>query len=386
MGVYIPPPNESDDSKDSKNKNKNNTKNNNDNNNITKPTSSSSSPPGSTTIVIPNPAGLIPHNPSIGLFWGPLTPAADNLPAFYGAIGLQFLLGLGCLRYTRQILFRPSQRILSSPSSSNSRFVRGSILKALAPALGGIITIFGSGLELARLTLPYDPWYEEAKYYRRLATKNGDVPSSWFGAYKYYKPMDLNTWIDRTGSWIKNIDGQLDDDDKESNDIFHNGGGMSPANESQRKAQSASSRLIAKLNKDDRYLEIYQKLINTNNKRFVSLLDHELKSINELNKAERLDLILEGKSPLVNPNYTKAHIQLGKFSIESDDDFDRAWINFEPWDELKLETEYEIRLIPHWDKYNGSSTVVESQTLNDNDDNVGNDNQSNTEVDNSILT
>ena len=85
MGVYIPPPNDKDDG-DKRNR-------------IPTPTPtnqpSSSSPSGSTTIYIPNPASLIPRNPKVGLIWGPLTPASDNLPALYSMIGLQFVIGCG---------------------------------------------------------------------------------------------------------------------------------------------------------------------------------------------------------------------------------------------------------------------------------------------------
>ena len=73
MGVYIPPPNDKDDGDKKKQDTNSNT------NQPTPP--SSSSPSGSTTIYNPNPASLIPRNPKVGLIWGPLTPASDNLPA-----------------------------------------------------------------------------------------------------------------------------------------------------------------------------------------------------------------------------------------------------------------------------------------------------------------
>ena len=68
-------------------------------------------------------------------------------------------------------------------------------------------------IELCRVTLPYDPWYDEAQHYRRMAVKNGDKPSSWFGAYRYYKPMDFKTWIDKVGDWIENVEKEIKIDD-----------------------------------------------------------------------------------------------------------------------------------------------------------------------------
>ncbi|KAK6198177.1 uncharacterized protein RJT21DRAFT_123041 [Scheffersomyces amazonensis] len=328
MGAYIPPPNDRDDS----NKDKDKDSNKNNKSEVTKVTPSSASSAGSTTITIPNPANLIPHNPSIGLFFGPFTPASDNLPALYGMVGLQFLIGVGCFRHARSIIRNRNLIPQGRP--------RSSIFKALIPILGGIVTVFGSGLELARLALPYDPWYEEAKYYRKLATKLGDPPNPWFGAYKLYRPMDLSSWIDRTGRWIKSAD---EDESSRSHNSFVFTSGIGPDGKviqvNDPKAQQIQRQ---------KYVSIYNELHSLNENRFKYLLEYDLKDVYDLNKAERIDLILEGKSPYVNPQYTKASIQLGNFSIESDEQFERAWLNFEPWEELKQETEYDIRIITHW--------------------------------------
>ena len=34
--------------------------------------------------------------------------------------------------------------------------------------------------------------------------------------------------------------------------------------------------------------------------------------------------------------------------METDDEFELVWANFEPWDELRQETDYDVRLIPRW--------------------------------------
>ncbi|ODV77091.1 i-AAA protease complex subunit Mgr1 [Suhomyces tanzawaensis NRRL Y-17324] len=315
MGVYIPPPNDDDNDKQPSG-------------------SGSGSSSSGTTIVIPNPASWIPRNPSVGLMWGPLTPASDNLPALYFMIGLQVVLGMVCMRKARH-MWRP---VLHRPGYPQQLAPKRSLWKALVPGIAGTAAIFGAGLEITRMTLPYDPWYDEAKYYRKLASKNGDKPSLWFGAYKYYRPMDMNTWTDKVGAWIESVEKEMVAD--------------AAASSSEPLARASSDHkhgsMLAQLNRNGKYTELYARLAGENKKRQQTLLEGELKEVNELNKAGRIDLILEGKSPYVNPYYNKPHIQLGHHTIDSDDDFEMVWLNFEPWDELKLETDYDIRLIPRW--------------------------------------
>ncbi|CAN3364447.1 mitochondrial inner membrane i-AAA protease complex subunit Mgr1p [Diutina catenulata] len=264
----------------------------------------------------------IPRNPSVGLVWGPLVPASDNRPALWTAIGVQLFIGVWSFSKARQIVRQARYFGRSAASAA---------LKSAVPVLGGSVLVFGSGLEIARLCLPYDPWYDEARHWRRVATKNGVTPSWWWGAYGQYQPMPFKQWSELVNAWLKRQEAAIDD-------------GSHPG----LKGPLANSPILATLNKNAKYLEVYTKLRESNIARTKALLDGELKDVNELNKAERIDLILEGKSPFVNPNYTKSHIQLGTFSIESDDEFDVAWQNFNPWDELKMETDYDIRLVPRW--------------------------------------
>ena len=51
---------------------------------------------------------------------------------------------------------------------------------------------------------------------------------------------------------------------------------------------------------------------------------------------------------MVNESFFNSSITLGSHTIDNDDDFEMVWLNFEPWDELKLETDYDIRLIPRY--------------------------------------
>ncbi|KAI5951507.1 MGR1 [Candida jiufengensis] len=342
MGVYIPPPNDNDNNKSNNKKNNDfttNTSNNKPTNPITNPSSSSDS--DTTTIIIPNPASLIPKNPSIGLIWGPFTPSSDNRPALATMIGLQFLLGIGCFRFARNQLRRHPIIIPNQPP----KYMRnGSMWKSIIAIGIGATIIFGSGLEISRMILPYDPWFEEAKHYRKMAIKNGDKPSFWFGAYKYYRPMELKSWTDKLGTWFDNASKEIDNDTEQFGNL--------PIELSQQQQpqipKTATNNILYKLNKKGNYNEIYKQLKEANNKRINHILKNELKDVNELNKAERLDLILEGKSDLVNEDFTKPSIQLGTHTMDNDDDFDMVWLNFEPWDELKLETDYDIRLIPRY--------------------------------------
>ncbi|MCP8716905.1 MAG: hypothetical protein M5E90_05735 [Asgard group archaeon] len=360
---YIPPPND----KDEANK-KNQDNSNNSNTSSSSSSSSSSSTPGSTTIIIPNPATLIPHNPKIGLIWGPLTPASDNLPALYSMIGLQFILGCGFFKHARTLSRLRPMGGFQLPNSPPKLVRTGSISRILLSVITGLILSFGSGLELCRITLPYDPWFEESQHYRRMAIKNGDKPSLWFGAYQYYKPMDFKTWINKVEDWIKNVEKEIEIEDsnnfanlsvelgKNINVLNTTGINTTGTNQIQ------TGGVLHKLNNKGKYLEIYHRLRDNNKTRWNELLQGDLKDVDELNKAQRLDDIMEGKTNLINPNFNKSSIILGNHRMDDDDQFEMVWLNFEPWDELKLDTEYDIRLIP--------STATEIVAEEDQDDDV----------------
>ncbi|EMG51028.1 MGR1 Mitochondrial inner membrane i-AAA protease complex subunit MGR1 [Candida maltosa Xu316] len=339
MGVYIPPPNDKDEG-DKKNVSKNS------NSNSSSSSSSSSSSPGSTTIMIPNPAGLIPHNPKVGLIWGPLTPASDNRPALFSMIGLQFIIGCGFFKHARTLSRLRPMGGYQVPNVAPKMVRTGSMWRIVLSALAGTALSFGSGLELCRVTLPYDPWYEEAKHYRRMAIKNGDKPSSWFGAYNYYRPMDFNAWSDKVEDWIKNVEREISSDDPDNFANLSVELGKSSNVINVHRQQQQGGGVLSKLNNKGKYLEIYNRLTENNDRRWKELLDTDLRDVDEINKGERLDLILEGKSDLVNPNFTKSALILGNHTIDDDDKFEMVWLNFEPWDELKIDTEYDIRLIP----------------------------------------
>lgn len=261
----------------------------------------------------------IPHNPLVGLMWGPFTPALDNRVALALATGIQLFLGVWLFSKAR-LIYRNLRLYHLSRAKS--------LFRCSVPALAGTVLVFGLGLEIARMVLPYDPWYDEAKHWRKVSTRHGHQPLWWFGAYDLYTPMAFPQWSEMVNQWLKA---------KESE-------GVQPPVKS-----PFNLKIIQGLNRNGHYTELYTTIRDANEKRFTELLTGELASVDELNKMERVDLILEGKLPFVNPNYTKPHIQLGSFSIELDEEFEVAWHNFNPWDELKMETEFDIRLIPHSD-------------------------------------
>lgn len=289
---------------------------------------------GGNTITIPNPASLIPQNPSLGLkLWGPLVPASDNLPALYFLSFVQ--IGMGLLSFNKMRYLRRSN--LAKFHIENTWQKRST--KWIC-ALGGSYLVYQAGIELSRLAMPYDPWYDEAKFYRKLAIKNGDNPSWWFGATGYYKPMNYKEWYQKIEKWINNqiniLDAEKESEVKDSS---------SPKNRS----KDLHSPLLSSLARKGKYSEIHQSLQEANLKRYRTLLEQNLSDVNELNKAERLDMIMEGKSSVkYNEEYLKPHIQLGNHKIDTDEEFEMVWLNFEPWDELKLETDYDIRLVPRW--------------------------------------
>lgn len=274
-------------------------------------------------------------NPSLALFWGPLMPAADNLPATYTMVGLQLLLGTMCLRRARH-LFRGTMMTKSGLSQ-----VPRKRLRSVLPALGGSLLVFGSGLELARCCMPYDPWYDEAKQYRRIAIREGRKPSAWFGALDSYLPMLRQEWLDKLGDYVLKAEQRLA------------GAGFlkdSPPLD--------IPRLGVALGKKQKFLEIHALLAETSKKRRHELLENDLKDVTELNRVSRIDAVLDGTSQLINRDYTKPRITLGKQSIESNLDFDYAWLSFDPWQELKDEVSYEIRLIPQLSQLNPIPTLT----------------------------
>lgn len=305
MGVYIPPPR----GEDSSNTNAVNSGSDSSN-------SSNSSSESDTTIII-----KIPNNPSLGLFSGPFTPAADNLPALYGVTGLQLLVGLWCFKKARRII-RPIPVPVPGPlPHSMIPNKRGSWFEAAIPTVIGTILITGAGLEIGRFTLSYDPWYEEAKYYRKLAIKNGIKVSSWFGAYKYYNPIDTNTWSDKVIDHLKMVNEKMENNKLNKTKI--------------------KPSILLQLNKKAKYFEIYKKIHESNKARYADLLNNDLANVSESNKNDR-----KLSEADLNSDIDRLQLHLEGPSFESDKQLDAVWTAFDPWDELSAESYSDMRMIP----------------------------------------
>lgn len=285
------------------------------------PQGGATAPPSAAASSAAPPAfAIFPQNPSIGLrLLTPVVPASDNKPALAALSTFQLLCGLG-------LMGRRSVRL--------GEAVWRARLGAVARFLFGGVLVLLSGLEYARLLLPYDPWSEEARRWRQWAIKNGRRPSWWYGAIEYYTPMSMDQWRAKTATWIGNTANAMETAVQMPADSVLSSVAIGP--NSTLKAGQAST-----------YHDIYTHLRLINTKRTRELLEGELADVTELTKAQRIDAVLEGRGR-VNPDYSKPHIVLGDHTMQSDDEFDMVWANFEPWEELGDETEFDVRIIPRW--------------------------------------
>lgn len=266
---------------------------------------------------------IFPQNPSIGLWLlTPVVPASDNKPALAALSTFQLLCGLG-------LMGRRLVRLGEAPWRSR--------LGTVARFLFGAALVLLSGLEYARLLLPYDPWGEEARRWRQWAVKSGRRPSWWYGAIEYYTPMSMDQWRAKTAAWIGNTANAMETAvPLLANDVLS--------------SVAIGPNSTLKAGQSGTYLDIYTHLRQINTKRTRTLLEGELADVSELTKARRVDAVLEGHGR-ANPDYTKPNILLGLHSLESDDEFEMVWANFEPWDEMGEETQFDVRIIPRWQNH-----------------------------------
>lgn len=297
------------------------------------PVSSSSSLPSNTRFSL---FSLIPCNPSLGLFlFAPIVPAADNRPALALLTSVQLLMGLSLM--TRRV-----------PKIGESRFrLRAS---AAARFLAGSVLVFLSGIEALRVAIPYDPWADQAREWRRWAVKHGRTPSSWHGAIAFYTPMHISEWKVRITRWLQNTINSLEAEEEVENALST----LMDKDSNLLSNIPIGLRVLLKPGEENAYNDIYHSLFLKTSQRAKELLAGELHDVTELNKAARVDLILENKGDVhLNQEYLKPHIQLGNLTMESDEEFEIVWANFDPWDELSTETSYDVRFIPSWRCING---------------------------------
>lgn len=146
-------------------------------------------------------------------------------------------------------------------------------------------------------------------------------------------------WKHKTSAWISNTANALEQDENPTLASSRDTGLLTGI--------SIGPHATLKAGESQTYDNIYQNLRLINDKRMESSLKGELASVTELNKAERIDLILEGKGSVhLNEEYIKPSITLGNHQMDTEEDFEMMWANFEPWDELGQETDFDVRLIP----------------------------------------
>lgn len=188
------------------------------------------------------------------------------------------------------------------------------------------------------MLVPYDPWCEEAKQWRHWAVKNGHTPTWWFGGIAHYTPMPIDEWKSKTLTWVGNTVNALEAEESTMNE-----------DDELLTSINIGPHAALKAGESGAYAEIYQNLRKINSKRTHDLLEGSLKDVTEVNKAERIDAILDGTGSVhLNEEYQKPNIQLGTHLMESDEEFEMVWANFEPWTELAEETDFDIRLMPRW--------------------------------------
>lgn len=340
-------------------------------------------------------------NPSLGLFnWGPLVPPPENVMGLRVLTGIQFVLGVAFLNKSRLLMNRKLIR-LGLPVNWKSR------TEKYLSALLGASFILDSGVESIRLISPYDPWLDEREHYTQIAKSMGKPVHWWLGPMNY-KPMDSKEFMKRLESWIdnrleihesKNLKNQVANDlslaKNRPDELTFNQLPQSPIlsilegnlhsaaaknNDTSNIEQSQVIRTkdgklkkvvragnVYKLLNHEKFSQMYNHVRERNQEVFTELLENQLRDVNELNKAPRIDAILEGSGDVIlNPNYSKPNIQLGSHRLETESDLDSIWQQFDPWEELKVETDYDIRLIPRWNRNEYESVIDddENDTIN----------------------
>lgn len=287
MGLFIPP---------------NSDRNNNNNNNSAGSKSKESNGEDKTKIIFYS-------RPSVGLkIWGPLVPAPDYLPGLYGLTAFQTIIGLTMFRHTRLIWHQTT--------------LLARVSKLLSVVTGGYL-IFNSGLEISRLILPYDPWYEEAKVARIKAIRNGGKPNFWFGPIDY-KPLSFKEWSAKIDTWVEETESQLNSNEPNNfmvqNSQFHS---------------------------------VYQQIKMMNKERNQEILKNlEMPGFKDF---------LPNLQSFANPEFDRPEFVLPEDNELKDDlDLLEAWEMNDPWKSLGKDTEYEVRFIP---KFRWIEKFEETQNL-----------------------
>lgn len=274
-------------------------------------------------------------NPSFGLkIWGPLVPPPDNRLALHLLTGCQFILGIGLIARSRSLRNKKllAKGINPSYDKSFKKYVYG---------LMGLNLDYNAGLEITRLMASIDPWEQERVYYTNLAIKNGRKVHWWFGPQNY-TPMTMDNFIRHLESHVLNRIEMVDS--QQINKMNQN---VETHLDHPKNIVPTKTIPVSRILNHEKFTQIYNNIQQQNQVIFDNLLENDLKDVMEINKGTRLDEILEGKANFViDEKYSKPTIILGNHQLDTDDDLDEVWDHFEPWNELGIETDFKIRLIP----------------------------------------
>ncbi|KAH3678218.1 hypothetical protein WICMUC_001647 [Wickerhamomyces mucosus] len=231
--------------------------------------------------------------PSIGLkIWGPLVPAADNLPAIGILLGIQTVMGSMMIRNLRK------------------QWRTSSIFSKVVNAGAGTYLLYKAGLEIPRFILPYDPWYDEAKSARDKAIRNNESVNWWFGPWDF-KPMTLQEWNAKLDNWIE----EESESDEEFSQVNHE------------------------------FKKVYLKLKQINRAKNSKILD-------ELRQTSRdFKYILPNYQNFINAQLERPNLYIPEDLepfITSDESIalDELWDINDPWEALGKDVDYIVRIIP----------------------------------------
>lgn len=329
------------------------------------------------------------NNMSFGLrHWGPLIPFGDRTDAILLLSTTQLALGIGLYRFgKRTTIPLQTRNHLNVFNQSKTRIFLNTLFKTPF-VLGGGYLILLSGFEYARLTLPYDPLYEQAKVsrstfedYLALNRYNSaenpmkaevkeifdfhdtsilsQVLVNWHGPL--YEPiMTHDQWLTRYKIWLKRKN-LVDFPDLIDEDILRSRMSTLPLI-----VPDKNTDLLLRDPKHTR--AIYFKTKHKNQENYNQILASDESFRNFLNDRREQnqssyghETNVDSLEPITN-NYNYTSDNYKKSDLEEDEtlmrfnkstehlfntDFDRFWQRIaNPWVMLKWETSYKFQAIP----------------------------------------
>lgn len=251
-------------------------------------------------------------NPSFGLeIWGPLVPANDCRSCLYLLTSIQLASGLlmwwvpgrgGMAKAAAEQAARMGT-IVPPTTIWKNRLLR------VTGILTGSYLIFLASLEIIRLQLPHDPWQADAAAARKKAEQEhpDQKVSRWFGP-KGYRAVEYKEWKRR-------VDARF-----ETAQVAHQ--------------KSAVVR------------DSYSEMRHNNREVAREILRNGLKDDDErLQHNAKPSIFIETENKSSHHSKDESSKKDDDESTEEDEVLE--WNNMIPWENLREETDVQIRLIPH---------------------------------------